>query len=104
MTNPGIHVNNVPIVADGVHIEVGVGFPCWDCAFLTSWKAERPPADEPTTHWVYWRPTNLTQTVGSSPPELYLVSDRMLYFAASLDWITISQALEMNDVNIWTRV
>lgn len=41
-TSPGMHVNNVPIVADSMHIEVGVGVPCLDCALLTSCKAERP--------------------------------------------------------------
>ena len=45
MASPGIHVNNVPIVADSMHIEVGVGFSCLDCSFLTSCKAERPQAD-----------------------------------------------------------
>lgn len=48
-TSPGIHVNNVPIVADGVHVEVGVGFPCLDCAFLTSCTdLQQIPNDVPT--------------------------------------------------------
>lgn len=37
MTRRGIHAHNVPIVAYSLHIEVGVGFPCLHCAFLTSW-------------------------------------------------------------------
>lgn len=39
MTRPGIPVNNVPIVANSTHIEVGVGL----C--ISSCKAERPQAD-----------------------------------------------------------
>lgn len=39
MTKLGIHEDKVPIVAYSLHIEVGVGFPCLDCAFLTSCEA-----------------------------------------------------------------
>lgn len=39
ITRLGIHEHNVPIVAYSLHIEVGVGFPCSDCALLTSCKA-----------------------------------------------------------------
>lgn len=45
MTSPGIHVNKVPTVVGSMHIEVGVGCPCLDCAFLTWCKAGRPQAD-----------------------------------------------------------
>lgn len=41
-------------------------------------------------------------TIGNSRPEL--VSDWLLSFSASLDWSNSSQALQMNDVNIWTWV
>lgn len=95
MTSPGIHVNNVPIVADSMHIEVGVGFPCLDCAFLTSRKAERLfmmhqcMTDDPL---LLWRHLNLTETIGSSRAQLYLVSDWLRYFAAIMDWIHRFQA------------
>lgn len=59
MIRLGIHEHNVSIVAYGLHMEVGVGFPCWDCAHLTSYKAplrdlEQTPHDVPTHTADYW--------------------------------------------------
>lgn len=113
MTSPGIHVNNVPIVADSVHIEVGVGFPCLDRAFLTSCQGCSGEASSRrfmmyqrrTAHWFHWRPTtNLTKTRESNGPDTSIESDLLVFFTASQDWCNSSQALQMNDVNIWTWV
>lgn len=61
MTSSPIRLNNVPIVVDSMHIEVGVGFPCLDCALLTSCKACSWETSSRlfimyqrmTTHWFY---------------------------------------------------
>lgn len=93
-TSPGIHVNNVPIVADGVHVEVGVGFPCLDCAFLTSCTdLQQIPNDVPT-----WSPTGFT----GGPPQLWPVQSVVLirtlcqicWYMLQLVQIISSQALK----------
>lgn len=99
MTSPGIHVNNVPIVADSGSLRWELDSRVWIVHF---WLHVRAAADSPLVSLGAHHKSD--KDSGSGGPDTAIESDLLVFFTASQDCCNSSQALQMNDVNIWTWV